>query len=58
MNTKEPLGLPKGSVRAALALGVTATLLAKMFTSGLTGEELLLMSAVLGGYGLTRAAAK
>lgn len=57
VNTKEPLGLPRGSVRALLALGVAGVLMAKLYAAGLSGEEMLLLGAVLGGYGFTRQAA-
>lgn len=45
-------------MRAVLALLVTATLMWKLGTTGLAGEEMLLLGAVLGGYGFARAAVK
>ena len=57
MSAKEPLWMPRGSVRALLALGVVGVLLAKLYVAGLSGEETLLMGAVLGGYGFARQAA-
>jgi hypothetical protein len=55
MNKNEPLWLPRGSVRALMACFVTGSLVWKLLTVGLTGEEMLLLGGVLGAYQLSKA---
>ena len=50
----EPLWLPRGSVRAILALGTAGALVGKLVSHGLTGEEMLLLGGVLGAYSLSK----
>ncbi len=54
-NGNEPLGLPRGSVRAVITLGIIGVTLG-MFTMGAAVPDLLggAFLAALGYYGLTR----
>ena len=55
MNNKEPLGLPKGSVRAIPALMIVGSILGRLVAGmSVDDREFALLAAVTAGYGLYR----
>ena len=49
-NNEKPLGLPKGSVRAILALGTTATTCVSYMLTGQVSKELLSLTTLAWGF--------
>lgn len=60
MNSKHPLGLPQGSVRALLSIVVVGVIFGRYAITGdpPSGELLLTSGGVLAAYGLSRAVTK